>query len=80
MKDKKRVLNNWTEFQNYHLERFERFEKKRDGLKQELDDAQKKAEGTDAVGSERAAEETKIIQQVLKNAEWDLKWHKVLLS
>lgn len=73
-------LENWTEFQNYHLERLERFEKKRDGLKQELDYAQKKAEGTDAAGSEPAAEEAEAVQQVLENAEWDLERHKVLLQ
>lgn len=69
---------NWMEFQNYHLKRLEQFEKKRDELKKELDDAQKQAEHI--AGWERAAEDVEAIQQVLENAEWDLERHKVLLQ
>lgn len=68
-------LENWMEFQNYHLKRLERFEKKRDELKKELDDARKKAEV-----SERAAEDAEAVRQELENAERDLERHKVLLQ
>lgn len=40
---------NWIEFQNYYLKHHERLEKKRDGLKKELDDAQKEGGDTDIV-------------------------------
>lgn len=73
-------LENWMEFQNYHLKRFEQFEKKWDDLRKELDDAVKKVEDTDTAGYERAAEDVEIIQQILKNAERDLERHKVLLE
>ncbi|KAL9118862.1 MAG: hypothetical protein Q9187_004584 [Circinaria calcarea] len=73
-------LENWIEFQHYHLKRFERVEKKRDGLKQELDEARKKAEDTDAAGSTRAAEIAEAVQQIVENTEWDLERHKVLLQ
>lgn len=39
-------LENWMEFQDYHLQLHEGFEKKRDELKKKLDDARKEAEGT----------------------------------
>lgn len=60
-------LENWIEFQNYHLKRLEQFEEKRDDLKKELDDARKKADDAEAVRRE------------LKNSERDLERHKVLL-
>jgi hypothetical protein len=49
-------LENWMEFQDYHLKRLEQFEKKQDELKKKLDDAQKEAEGTGTLGFDRAAE------------------------
>lgn len=73
-------LENWMEFQNYHLQRLEQFEKKQDKLTKELDDARKKAENTDITGSERAAEDAEAIKQVLKYAEWNLERHKDLLD
>lgn len=73
-------LENWIEFQNYHLERLEWFEKKRDELKQELNEAQKKLGVTDVADSKCAVEDAEIVQQILNNAEWELKRHKVLLQ
>jgi len=68
-------LENWMEFQNYHLKRLEGFEKKRDKLKKELDDARKKAEVF-----ELAVEDAEAVRQELENAERDLERHKVLLQ
>lgn len=68
-------LENWMEFQNYHLKRLEGFGKKRDKLKKELDDARNKAEV-----SEHAVEDAEAVRQELENAERDLERHKVLLQ
>ena len=73
-------LENWVEFQNYHFQGLEGFEKKRDRLKRELDDARRKAGDTDPAVSERAAEDVEAIQQLLEDAEQDLRRHKVLLQ
>ena len=68
-------LENWVEFQNYHLKHLERFQKKRDQLEEDLDDARKKAEV-----SERAAQDAEAFQIMLKTAERYLERHKVLLQ
>ncbi len=68
-------LENWMEFQNYHLKRLEGFAKKRDKLKKELDDARRKAEV-----SEHAAEDAEAVRQQLENAKRDLERHKVVLQ
>lgn len=59
---------NWIEFQNYHLKHHERLEKKRGGLKKELDNAQKEVDDTDIVDSERTAQSKGAIQRCLKSA------------
>ena len=71
-------LENWTEFQNYHLQNHERLEKKRDDRKEALDIARKKAEGADAAGVECAAEGLDF-QYMLETAERKLGYHKNLL-
>ena len=71
---------NWIEFQNYHLKHHERLEKKRDVLKEELDDAQRKAGDTDIIGSEHAAQNERAIQRHLEYAERTLRWHEVILT
>lgn len=68
-------LENWMVFQNHHLKRPERFEKKRDELKKGLDDARRKVEV-----SECAAEDIEAVRQALEDVERDLKRHKVLLG
>lgn len=68
-------LENWMEFQNYHLKRLEGFAKSRDKLKKELDDARRKAEV-----SEHAAEDAEAVRQELENAKRDLERHKVVLQ
>lgn len=73
-----RQLENWIEFQNYHLKQLERLETEQDKSKQKLDDARKLASDTNAPGSKRAAEDV----EVLHNLEWgerNLERHKVLL-
>jgi len=62
-------LENWIEFQNYHLHIHEGLEKERDDLKEELDVARKKVEGADAAD----------LEQMLEAAEWRLGRHKNLL-
>lgn len=68
---------NWIEFQDHHLKRHEQQKRKRDGLRKNLDDAQKGAGDTDIEGSERAAQHA--IQQRLEYAERTLWWHEVIL-
>ena len=62
-------LDNWIEFQNYHLHIYEGLEKERDDLKEELNVAQKKVEGADAAD----------LEQMLEAAERRLGQHKNLL-
>ena len=73
-------LENWIEFQNYHLRNHEQDERKRDELKNELNDAQKKAKDTHTAASERAARDAQALRRILENAERDLERHKVLLQ
>jgi hypothetical protein len=62
-------LENWIEFQNYHLHIHEGLEKERDDLKEELDVARKKVEDEDAAD----------LEQMLEAAEQLLRRHKNLL-
>jgi hypothetical protein len=59
-------LENWMEFQNYHLKRLERFERRRDSLSDAWKDA--------------GAEDAEAIWQELEDTERDLEGHKVLLE
>jgi len=63
---------NWIEFQNYHLKRHKRLEKKRDGLKKAGDAA--------TIDSGRAAENEEAMQRHLDYAERTLRWHEVFLG
>lgn len=71
---------NWIEFQDYHLKHHERLRKKGDGLIKELDDAQRKVESTDSIGSEHAAQNERAIWRRLEYAERTLRWHEVILT
>ncbi|KAK5011578.1 hypothetical protein LTR28_012895 [Elasticomyces elasticus] len=73
-------LENWMEFQNYHLKRLERFEKKRDELEKDLDKARDKAASTNTGGSDREAKDAEAVRQVLENAVRDLERHNILLQ
>ncbi len=68
-------LENWVEFRDYHLHYHERLEKKRDGLKEELDVAGKGVEGTENDEDDRTA-----IQEILKATKRQLERHKNLLQ
>ncbi|KAF7507546.1 hypothetical protein GJ744_010337 [Endocarpon pusillum] len=70
-------LENWTEFQHYHLQLHEGLEKERDDLKKRLDVARKEAEDIGAPDFDRAAE---AYQQRLGYAERKLQRHKTLLQ
>ena len=72
-------LDNWVEYQSYHLQGFERFKNKRDRLK-ELDDSRRQVGDTDAAVFERAAKDVEAVQRLLESAERDLKRHKFSLQ
>ncbi|KAL9042523.1 MAG: hypothetical protein Q9214_003750 [Letrouitia sp. 1 TL-2023] len=71
---------NWIEFQDYHLKHHERLEKKRTGLKKDLDETRRIASNADIEGSERAAQNENAIQGRLEYTERTLRWHEVLLG
>ena len=68
--DQQSRLENWIEFQDYHLRRLEQLDQKRDEWSGKLD----------AGRAIHAAENTEVIQQNLGLAEHNLKRHKVLLQ
>ncbi|KAF2817570.1 uncharacterized protein BDZ99DRAFT_457296 [Mytilinidion resinicola] len=72
-------LDNWIEFQNRHLKRLEQFEKERDRLKQELDDAQKLAGDRNTTRPKVGPTRAEALKRRLEVTERDLKWHHVLL-
>ncbi len=73
-------LENWIDFQDYHLRRLEKLEQERDKFKEELKDTQKKVEESDTADSERAKKDIHAVQQDIRFFEDKLKWHKVLLQ
>ena len=75
--DQQSRLENWMEFQDYHLQLHEGLEKERDELKKKLNDARKEVDDTDIPGFDRAAE---AYQQRLGYAEWKLQRHETLLQ
>lgn len=64
-------LENWIEFQNYHLHIHEGLEKERDDLKEELEVARKKVEDADAADLEQMLE---AIERRLRRHENLLRW------
>ena len=66
-------LETWFEFQDWHLQHLEGFEKNRNELRNALDNAGQEAEGGGA------AEEAEAYRQDLEHAEWELKRHNTLL-
>ena len=66
-------LETWFEFQDWHLQHLEGFEKNRDELRKALDNAREEAKSTSA------AEDAEACQQDLEYAEWELERHKTLL-
>ena len=65
-------LETWIEFQNWHLQHLEGFEKDRNELKKELYNAWKVAE-------EMGAADSEAYKQDLEDAEWELRRHHTLL-
>ena len=66
-------LETWIEFQDWHLQRLEGFEKHRDKLSKELNNTRGEAEDTGATEVAEACE------QKLEYTEWVLKRHNTLL-
>ncbi|KAK0302457.1 hypothetical protein LTR82_017858 [Friedmanniomyces endolithicus] len=71
---------NWIEFQDFHLEFWERKTKDRQRLQDRLEQARKIAGDRGAEGSGRAARDVMGIPQVLEYAESILRWHHVFLQ
>ena len=66
-------LENWIEFQDYHLQCHEKIEESIDELKTKLDKARKESEDADA------ARDAQIYEERLESAKGRLEQHKVLL-
>jgi hypothetical protein len=71
-------LENWTEFQNYHLQKHMEFEKDVQDDKEKLAAARKKLEDIGAPGLE-LAEEVEIFEGRIKSGEIKLRQREVLL-
>ncbi|KAK0302061.1 hypothetical protein LTR01_008985 [Friedmanniomyces endolithicus] len=71
---------NWTEFQDFHLEFWERKTKDRQRLQDRLEEARKIAGDGGAEGAGRAARDVMGIPQVLEYADSILQWHHVFLQ
>lgn len=72
-------LDHWIEFQNRHLKRLEEFQKKRDKLKQELEDSRKLAGDRNPTCPKFGPARAEVLKRRLEVTERDLKWHHVLL-
>ncbi|KAK0923728.1 hypothetical protein LTR29_018210 [Friedmanniomyces endolithicus] len=70
----------WIEFQDFHLEFWERKTKDRQELRDRLEEARKIAGDRGAEGSGRAARDVMGIPQVLEYADSILRWHDVFLQ
>ena len=73
-------LQNWVEFQNYHLKKLERLETEQDESRQKLDNTRKLASVRSAPASERAGEDAEALKHILKRVQRSIKQHKVLLD
>ena len=69
-------VENWMEFQDYHLQLHEALEKEREDLRRSYG-MSKEGENIDSRGFDRAA---KAYQQRLEYAEWKLQQHETLLQ
>lgn len=72
-------LDNWIEFQNHHLKGLERLEKKRDMVKQGLDDAQKLAGNKNTAPNILGLTPVQMCTMSLEAGEQYVKSHRVLL-
>jgi len=69
-------LQNWVEFQNYHLKKLERLETEQDESRQKLDDARKLASNRSAAAPECA----EALEHILQRDERSIEQRKVLLD
>jgi len=72
-------LQNWVEFQNYHLKRLERLETEQDESRQKLDDARKLASDRSAPAPKCAGEDAEALEHILERGERSIEQRKVLL-
>ena len=72
-------LENWIEFQDYHLQRHETLEKKLDDLRITSIETSNKLKNANAADFERAALDARICEEKPKSAEQRLKQHEILL-
>lgn len=73
-------LENWTEYQAYHLQGLATLEQKLEKFKQELEETREKAQHPDPTVSERATNDVDAVQQDIDYFERKLKYHNVLLE
>lgn len=73
-------LDNWTEFQDYHLQSFEGLGKERDGLMKELNEIRDKGEDVGSANHKRAMLDAESIQRNLVYAERNIESHRILLQ
>jgi hypothetical protein len=78
--NRQNCLDTWMEFQNYHLERLEQFEKRRNELKRTFDDCHDINIWSDTAGLTWEVEDSQDVQQGLKCIECKLARHIVLLQ
>ena len=72
-------MDNWIEFQFYHLGRHERMVKDIDDLKLKLNDLQTKSEAADDADFQPAAQDAQFCQESLEYAKRRLERHETLL-
>lgn len=73
-------LQNWVEFQNYHLKKLERLETEQDESRQKLDDARRLASGRISPAPERAGDDVEALEYFLDRIAWSIEQRKVLLD
>ena len=73
-------LQNWVEFQDYHLKKLERLEMEQDETRQKLDNVRKLASDRRVLATERAGEDIEALEQILDRVERSIEQHKVLLD
>lgn len=73
-------LQNWVEFQNYHLKKLERLETEQDESRQKLDDTRKLASDRSAPAPKRAGNSAEALEHILEQVERSIEQRKVLLD
>ena len=73
-------LQNWVEFQNYHLQKLERLETEQDKLQQKLNDARRLSSDTIAPAREGAGDDVEALKHILDRGARSIEQRKVLLN